>query len=111
MNGREKTEWQRKHEVIANQLTRINHFFSVKEPDRDFAMCLYRWIFPEQKFRSAIETYIIEVVKNGTQFMIRKPTVLDLRSGNFRNTVSEATRQMAVFAVQYPEIYKGIFRS
>lgn len=105
---REETEWQRKQEAIANKLIKISPGFMYQEPGRGM-YALYPDIFRDNQLRQAIQTYIVELVHNGLVFAARVPAPHMLRSENFRQTVTEATRQLAEYANAHPDIYAKMF--
>jgi hypothetical protein len=85
---REDYEWQVKHETVALQLSRINPLYQVQYPDK-VVRNIYLDLFPDLKFRRAIEYYIVEPNASGTAFTPRKPAPHELRSPALRETVTK----------------------
>jgi hypothetical protein len=85
---REDYEWQGKHEAVALALSRINPLYQVQYPDK-VVRNIYLDLFPDLKFRRAIEYYIVELNASGTAFAPRKPAPHELRSPALRETVTK----------------------
>jgi hypothetical protein len=84
----EDYEWQLKHEAVALQLSRINPHLQVQYPDNSIRM-IYTDLFPDPRFRQAIEHYIVAADRSYTIFRPRKPTPHELRSPALRETVKK----------------------
>ncbi len=101
---REVNEWQLKHESVAIQLVKITPQVTVQEPGHNSVMVLYAAIFPDPKFRQAIEHYIVQLDNTRTIFQPRRPTELDLRSPALRQTVTKAAEMLDAFRRDHPHI-------
>ncbi len=102
--SREDHDWQLKHESVAVQLVKITPQVAVPEPGHNSFVMLYPMIFPEAKFREAIETYIVELDSKRSTFMPRSPRPDELRSPRLRETVEKAAAILDAFRKANPDI-------
>lgn len=101
---KEELEWADRFERLVNQLTRINPGLSIRPPGRTHELGLYASIFPDAKFREALENYIVFVNAGRNQFSPRNPRSDELRRTNFRETVEKAEKYILDFQKQNPDI-------
>lgn len=101
---REIHDWQLKHEAVATQLVKITPQVMMQEPGHNSFIMLYPTIFPDAKFRQAVETYIVELDGTKTSFIPRKPNPHELRSPALRQTVARATELLDAFRKDHPDI-------
>jgi hypothetical protein len=101
---KEELDWSERFEHLANQLSRINPGLQIQQPGKSFVIGLYASIFPDPKFREALETYIVQVNSGRTQFSQRNPRPDELRRTNLRETITNAERYMADFRRSNPGI-------
>lgn len=100
---REDHEWQLKHEAVALQLSRINPHLHVQYPDNSIRM-IYTDLFPDPRFRQAIEHYIIEADRSYTIFRPRKPAPYELRSPALRDTVTKTAAVLDACRKNNPKV-------
>jgi len=102
---KEELDWSERFEHLANQLSRINPGLQIQPPgNSSFAITLYSSIFPDPKFREALETYVVQVNSGRTQFSQRNPRPDELRRTNLRQTILTAERCIADFQRNNPGI-------
>src|SRR5260370_10837834 len=101
---RDDLDWSERFERLANQLVRINPGLTIQPPGLQHQVCLYGSIFPDPKFREALENYVVQVNPSHTQFSQRNPRPHELRRANLRETVKKAEQCMADFQKQNPAI-------
>jgi len=102
---REELAWSERFERLANQLSRINPALSIQVPgSMNSPAVLYSWIFPDAKFREALENYVVQVNSSRTQFSQRNPRPDELRRANLRETITKAEKYMAEFQRKNPGI-------
>jgi hypothetical protein len=101
---RGELDWSERFEHLANQLARINPGFQIQEPGKNSTMGLYASIFPDHKFREALENYIVQMNSSRTQFAQRNPRPDELRRTNLRGTIKKAEQCMADFQENNPAI-------
>jgi len=65
---------------------------------------LYPSIFPDPKFREALENYVVKVNASQTQFSQRNPRPDELRGTNLRETVRRAEQCMTDFQKRNPRV-------
>ncbi len=99
----EDSQWAERHERLVNQLLRINPNLTIQPPGLP-ATCLYTSIFPDSKFREALQTYIVQLDGSQTQFLRRSPRPDELRRSNLRETIKRAEQCMTEFQKQNPKI-------
>jgi hypothetical protein len=104
IHDKDELGWSERFERLANQLVRINPGLSVKPSGYEHGICLYPAIFPDPRFREALENYVVHVSPGHTQFSQRNPRPDELRRSNLRETVKKAERCMADFQKQNPKI-------
>ena len=97
-------DWSERFERLANQLVRINPGFSIKPPGYQHEVGLYGSIFPDPKFREALENYVVQANSSHTQFSQRNPRPDELRRANLRETVKKAEQCLADFQEKNPKI-------
>jgi len=97
-------DWAERFEHLANQLARISPSMSIQEPSKNSTMGLYASIFPDPKFREALENYIVQMNSSRTQFAQRNPRPDELRRTNLRDTIKKAEQCMADFQKRNPGI-------
>jgi hypothetical protein len=107
---RQETEWQRRQEAIANSLARIGPNCTIQKPGTSSMTSLYPLIFQDPHLRLSIQTYIVELDQSRSTFIVRKPAPHELRSDNFRRTVTEAERLMKEFAEAHTDLYTKFFK-
>lgn len=101
---REETEWANRYERLVSQLMKINPTLTV-QPTGVPATMLYPSIFPDEKFREALQIYIIQLTSQTTAFLRRpNPRPDELRLTNLRETIKRAEQYMAEFQKQNPKI-------
>jgi len=101
---KEDLDWSERFERLANQLARINPGMTIQEPGKNSTMGLYASIFPDPKFREALENYIVQLNSSRTQFAQRNPRPDELRRANLRDTIRKAEQCMADFQRHNPGI-------
>ncbi|SRR6266851_3110543 len=99
----EDSQWGERHERLVNQLLRINPTLTIQPPGLP-ATCLYTSIFPDAKFREALQTCAVQLDSSQTQFLRRSPRPDELRRSNLRETVKRAEQCMTEFQKQNPKI-------
>jgi len=100
----EESEWANRHERLVSQLTKITPTLTVQPPGVP-ATLLYPSIFPDAKFREALQTYIVQLNASQTEFLRRtNPRPDELRLTNLRETIKRAEQYMAEFQRQNPKI-------
>jgi hypothetical protein len=101
---REESEWANRYERLVSQLTKITLTMTV-QPTGVPATQLYPSIFPDAKFREALQTYIVQLNASQTEFLRRpNPRPDELRLTNLRETIKRAEQCMAEFQRQNPKI-------
>jgi hypothetical protein len=83
---------------------RINPGLTIRPPGCQHEVCLYGSIFPDAKFREALENYVVQVNASHTQFSQRNPRPDELRRANLRETVRKAEEILADFQKKNPKI-------
>jgi len=100
----EESEWANRYERLVSQLTQISPTMTV-QPTGVPATQLYPSIFPDAKFREALQTYVVQMNASQTQFLRRtNPRPDELRLINLRETIKRAEKCMAEFQKQNPKI-------
>lgn len=66
----EESEWANRYERLMSQLVQINPMLTVQPPGVP-ATPLYPSIFPDAKFREALQTYIVQLNASQTEFLRR----------------------------------------
>jgi|SRR5882724_1244474 len=100
----EELDWSERFEHLANQLARISPSMSIQEPGKNSTMGLYASIFPDPKFREALENYVVQMNSSRTQFAQRNPRSDELRRTNLRDTIKKAEQYLADFQKHNPGI-------
>ncbi len=101
---REESEWANRYERLVSQLMQINPLLTVQPPGVP-ATRLYPSIFPDAKFREALQTYIVQLNASQTEFLRRtNPRPDELRLTNLRETIKRAEQCMIEFQKQNPKI-------
>jgi hypothetical protein len=101
---REGSEWANRYERLVSQLTKLTPTLTVQPPGVP-ATLLYPSIFPDPKFREALQTYIVQLNASQTEFLRRtNPRPDELRLTNLRETIKRAEQCMIEFQKQNPKI-------
>jgi hypothetical protein len=101
---REESEWANRYERLVSQVTKITPTLTV-QPAGVPATLLYPSIFPDAKFREALQAYIVQLNASQTEFLRRtNPRPDELRLTNLRETIKRAEQCMAEFQRQNPKI-------
>ena len=103
---KEELDWSERFERLANQLVRINPGLTIvpRGHQTGTGIVLYSSIFPDPKFREALETYIVQVNTGRTHFSKRNPRPDELHRTNLRETIRDAEQYMAEFQKRNPGI-------
>lgn len=101
---KEELDWSERFERLANQLVRTNPGLTIQPPGYQASIVLYPSIFPDAKFREALETYIVQCNGGRTQFSQRNPRPDELRRANLRETIKKAEQYMADFQKSNPQV-------
>ena len=103
---KEELDWSERFERLAKQLVRINPGLTIQPPgyQAGSGIVLYTSIFPDAKFREALETYIIQLNIGRTRFLQRNPRPDELRRTNLRETIKKAEQYLADFQENNPQV-------
>jgi hypothetical protein len=104
---REVFDWQRRHEQVALILSRIRPQMLVQSDDRHQG-ALWPTICPDNRLREQAETYVVEPIDNNMRLAPRKPTELELRSPQLRETVDKMIKMLEGLREKRPDLYKYI---
>jgi hypothetical protein len=101
---REVFHWQRRHEELALVLSRIRPQMLVQSDGHQGPF--WPTLIPDNRLREQAETYIVELVDNKMRLTPRKPTELELRSRQLRDTVDKMIKTLEELREKRPDLYK-----
>lgn len=95
-------DWALRYEKLVNQLRNINPVIQVQEPGTNSTIALYATIFPDVKFRSDLQVYIVPLDRSQTQFVPKSPRPDELRSPKMREIIAKAEALIQKFRKEHP---------